>query len=99
MCDRRTDMYLSKINYIKHVTNIKKMRGGVFGKNIWEGASERRNENKIVSGSLKIDMMYSRVLVYIPKSSLLALYIYIYISLITLDRVQKLFSNFIILNK
>jgi len=31
------------------------MRGGVFSKNIWEGASERRNENIIVSGTLKID--------------------------------------------
>jgi len=30
------------------------MRGGVFSKNIWEGASERRNENIIVSGTLKI---------------------------------------------
>jgi hypothetical protein len=30
------------------------MRGGVFSKNIWEGASERRNENIIVSGPLKI---------------------------------------------
>jgi len=29
------------------------MRGGVFSKNIWEGASERRNENIIVSGTLK----------------------------------------------
>jgi hypothetical protein len=29
------------------------MRGGVFSKNIWEGASERRNENVIVSGTLK----------------------------------------------
>jgi hypothetical protein len=28
------------------------MRGGVFRKNIWEGASERRNENIIVSGTL-----------------------------------------------
>jgi hypothetical protein len=28
------------------------MRGGVFSKNIWEGASERRNENIIVSGTL-----------------------------------------------
>jgi hypothetical protein len=24
------------------------MRGGIFSKNIWEGASERRNENIIV---------------------------------------------------
>jgi hypothetical protein len=40
MCNRRTD--------------IKKMRGRVFSKNIWEGASERRNENIIVSGPLKI---------------------------------------------
>ena len=32
----------------------KKMRGGVFSKNILEGASERRNENIIVSGTLKI---------------------------------------------
>ncbi len=40
MCDRRTD--------------IKKMRGGVFSKNIWEGAKERaKNENIIVSGPLK----------------------------------------------
>ena len=31
----------------------KKMRGGVFSKNIWERASERRNENIIVSGTLK----------------------------------------------
>jgi len=38
MCDRRTD--------------LKKMRGGVFSKIIWEGASERRNENIIVSGTL-----------------------------------------------
>jgi hypothetical protein len=34
------------------------MRGGVFSKNIWEGAneraSERRNDNIIVSGPLKI---------------------------------------------
>jgi len=30
------------------------MRGGVFSKNIWEGASERRNENIKVSGTLKI---------------------------------------------
>jgi hypothetical protein len=30
------------------------MRGGVFSKNIWEGASERRNENIIVSGTLKM---------------------------------------------
>ena len=30
------------------------MLGGVFSKNIWEGASERRNENIIVSGTLKI---------------------------------------------
>jgi len=29
------------------------MRGVVFSKNIWEGASERRNENIIVSGTLK----------------------------------------------
>jgi len=29
------------------------MRGSVFSKNIWEGASERRNENIIVSGTLK----------------------------------------------
>ena len=33
------------------------MRGGVFSKNIWEGAKERRgerrNENIIVSGTLK----------------------------------------------
>jgi len=27
----------------------KKMRGGVFSKNIWEGAKEQRNENIIVS--------------------------------------------------
>ncbi len=39
MCDRRTDMK-------------KKMRTGVFSKNIWEGAIERRNENIIVSGTL-----------------------------------------------
>ena len=39
MCDRRAD--------------IKKMGGGVFSKNIWEGASERRNENIVVSGTLK----------------------------------------------
>jgi len=31
----------------------KKMRGGVFSKNIWEGASNRRNENIMVSGTLK----------------------------------------------
>jgi hypothetical protein len=31
----------------------KKMRGGVFSQNIWEGASERRDENIIVSGTLK----------------------------------------------
>ena len=37
-CDRRTDMK-------------KKMRRDVFSKNIWEGTSERQNEN-IVSGPL-----------------------------------------------
>ncbi len=31
----------------------KKMRGGILSKNIWEGGSERRNENIIVSGTLK----------------------------------------------
>jgi hypothetical protein len=29
------------------------MRGGVFINNIWDGASERRNENIILSGTLK----------------------------------------------
>jgi alpha 1,2-mannosyltransferase len=33
----------------------KKMRGGVFSKNIWERQSERRNENIIVSGTLKTE--------------------------------------------
>ena len=32
----------------------KKMRESVFSKNICEGASERQNENIIVSGPLKI---------------------------------------------
>jgi hypothetical protein len=46
MCDWRTDMCLSLINYIKLVTDRqtdmkKKMRRGVLSKNIWEGASER----------------------------------------------------------
>jgi hypothetical protein len=36
------------------------MRGGVFSKNIWEGASERRNENIIVSGTLKISLLKRR---------------------------------------
>ncbi len=39
-CDRQTDMK-------------KKMRGSAFSKNIWEGVRERRNENIIVSGTLK----------------------------------------------
>jgi hypothetical protein len=33
------------------------MRGGVFSKNIWEGASERRNENIIVLRPLKTTEM------------------------------------------
>jgi len=33
---------------------LTKMRRGVLSKNIWEGASKRRNENIIVSGTLKI---------------------------------------------
>ncbi len=36
------------------------MRGGVFSKNILEGASERRNENIIVSGTLKMPQIPER---------------------------------------
>jgi hypothetical protein len=51
MCDRRTDI---KKNIV----------GGVFSQNIWEGgregASERRNENIIVSGPLKMSVKMSK---------------------------------------
>jgi hypothetical protein len=36
------------------------MREGVYSKNIWEGASERRNENIIVSWTLKIYISFER---------------------------------------
>ena len=52
MCDRRTDMYLSSINSIQHLTDKqtdrheKKMLRGVFSKNIWDGAKERATKRK-----------------------------------------------------
>jgi len=57
MCDRRTDMYLSLINNIKLVTDRQtdgqtKKIVGVFLIKIF--GRERRNENIIVSGTLKI---------------------------------------------
>jgi hypothetical protein len=46
MCDRRTDMYLSKINYIKHVTDIKKKCVGLFLVKIF-GKERASDEMKI----------------------------------------------------
>jgi len=40
----------------------KKMPRGVSSKNICERASERRNENKIVSGTLKIYKLHADIM-------------------------------------
>jgi hypothetical protein len=46
------------------------MRGDVFSKNIWEGASQRRNENILVSGTLKmtnISRTYAKKVSFLGK--------------------------------
>ena len=50
------DRHVFKVNkqYLVCDRHEKKFVEGVFSKNIWEGASERRNENIILSGTLKI---------------------------------------------
>ena len=62
-CDIQTDI---KNNLIKLVWQMnrheKKMSRGVFSKNIWEGASERQNENIIVSKTLKNPRVWMAVI-------------------------------------
>jgi len=44
-CERRTDMHLSKINHLSiRRKGIKKIRGCLLSKNIWDWVSERASE-------------------------------------------------------
>jgi len=59
-CDRQTDMKNNLNGYVwQTYRHEKKMREGVLSKNIWEGASERRNENIIVSWTLKTNYIFN----------------------------------------